>query len=78
MAKVFKNGNSQAITLNRYELEQAGLKIGDELQVEIENKQIIFKKKEDLRQAIHDYYDNGGYYDEEEVDFGDAAGEEIW
>lgn len=79
IAKVFKSGNSQAISLNKSALNEAGLSIGDELILEIKEEQLTFTKKEvDIKDEIQDFYRRGGKYDEEEVDFGDPVGKELW
>ncbi|MCO4356035.1 AbrB family transcriptional regulator [Staphylococcus agnetis] len=79
LSKVIKNGNSQAISLNKYILNEAGLNVGDSLRVEISEGAVKFTKKEkSIIDEIHDFYRNGGYYDEKEIDFGDEVGQEIW
>ena len=79
LSRVFKNGNSQAISLNKTILTQAGLKIGDDLDVQIKDSTIIFTKREKtLKDEIQDFYRNGGQYSEHEVDYGEAEGEELW
>lgn len=78
-AKVVKSGNSQAISLNKYALTQAGLEIGDELEYEINQNQIIFTKKDNsIKDDIINFYKDGGYYKEAEVDYGNDAGNEKW
>lgn len=79
LAKVFKNGNSQAISLNKAVLKQAGLKIGDNLEVHIKNEEVTFtKKQKTLKDEIQDFYRNGGCYEEKEIDYGEPTGEEVW
>ncbi|AKL93503.1 putative addiction module antidote (plasmid) [Staphylococcus capitis subsp. capitis] len=78
LAKVIKNGNSQAITLNKNVLNESGLNIGDSLSVEVNDGEIKFtKNNKSIIDEIHDFYRNGGYYDEEEIDFGDSVGREL-
>lgn|SRR5699024_4389825 len=78
-AKVFKSGNSQAISLNKSAFNEAGLSIGDELIVEIKDEQLTFTKKEkDIKDEIQDFYRQGGKYDEKEIDFGESVGKELW
>ncbi|HDZ6149461.1 TPA: AbrB family transcriptional regulator [Staphylococcus aureus] len=78
LAKVIKNGNSQAITLNKNILNESGLNIGDNLTVEVNDGEIKFtKNNKSIIDEIHDFYRNGGYYDEEEIDFGESVGREL-
>lgn len=79
LARIFKNGNSQAISLNKTVLNQAGLEIGDNLVVEIESGVVkLTKKEKSIKDEIQDFYRNGGRYEEEEIDFGGPVGEEVW
>ncbi|CUT97050.1 conserved hypothetical protein [Staphylococcus capitis] len=79
LSKVIRSGNSQAITLNKTILNEAGLNIGDNLSVEVKDGEIKFtKKNKSIIDEIHDFYRNGGYYDEEEIDFGKSVGRESW
>lgn len=79
ISRIFKNGNSQAISLNKTVLNQAGLEIGDNLVVEIENGVVkLTKKEKSIKDEIQDFYRNGGRYEEEEIDFGGPVGEEVW
>ena len=78
LAKVVKNGNSQAITLNKIVLNESGLNIGDSLSVEVNDGEIKFtKNNKSIIDEIHGFYRNGGYYDEEEIDFGKSVGCEL-
>lgn len=79
LSRVFKSGNSQAISLNKTVLNQAGLEIGDNLVVETDNGVVTLTKKEkSIKDEIQDFYRNGGRYEEEEIDFGGPVGEEVW
>lgn len=79
LSRIFKNGNSQAISLNKTVLNQAGLEIGDNLVVEIESGVVkLTKKEKSIKDEIQDFYRNGGRYEEEEIDFGTPVGEEEW
>lgn len=79
LSRIFKNGNSQAISLNKTVLNQAGLEIGDNLVVEIESGAVkLTKKEKSIKDEIQDFYRNGGRYEEEEIDFGGPVGEEVW
>lgn len=78
MAKVIKNGNSYAITVNKQELKASGIDISDSLEVIIQDGQISFvKKAQSLKDEIQDFYRQGGQYNEKEIDFGVPVGDEI-
>ncbi|WP_239738698.1 MULTISPECIES: AbrB family transcriptional regulator [unclassified Mammaliicoccus] len=79
MAKVIKNGNSYAITVNKQELKASGIDISDSLEVIIQDGQISFvKKTKSLKDEIQEFYRQGGQYNEKEIDFGGPVGNEIW
>ena len=79
LSSVFKSGNGQAISLNKTVLNQAGLDIGDNLEVDIQDGVVKFTKKEkSIKDEIQDFYRNGGRYEEDEIDFGRPVGEEVW
>ncbi|CEA00516.1 SpoVT / AbrB like domain protein [Jeotgalicoccus saudimassiliensis] len=44
--KIFKSGNSQAISIKKKTMEEMGLKIGDRLNIEKINDEMILTKKE--------------------------------
>jgi len=79
-AKIFKHGNSQAITLNKKALYQAGFDIGDQLTGYMEDGKLIFEKKEmdSFKETIQSFYRNGGGYQEPEIFEDEPQGEEIW
>lgn len=61
--KIFKYGNSQAVSINKSLMEEAGLEVGDTLQSNIvDGYKIIFEKIEELsyEEQIKEYYQNGG------------------
>ncbi|QKU19868.1 hypothetical protein FOC52_13795 (plasmid) [Staphylococcus cohnii] len=69
-SKVIKNGNSQAISLNKLALEEVELKIGDNLECYvIDGKKIVFEKVEEqpYNELIKEYYKHGGRYMDEEI-----------
>lgn len=79
LSRVFKSGNGQAISLNKTVLNQAGLDIGDNLEVDIQDGVVKFTKKEkSIKDEIQEFYRNGGRYEEDEIDFGRPVGEEVW
>jgi len=79
-AKIFKHGNSQAITLNKKALYQAGFDIGDQLTGYMEDGKLIFEKKEmdSFKETIQNFYRNGGGYQETEIFEDEPQGEEVW
>ncbi|SUM56783.1 Growth regulator [Staphylococcus microti] len=78
-SKIFKNGNSQAISLNKTLMQQAGFHIGDELDVTIQEEALLFtKKNKTIKDEIQDFYKNGGKYTESEIDYGESRGSELW
>lgn len=78
LSSIFKIGNGQAISVNKTVLNQAGLEIGDNLEVDIQDGVVTFTKKEkSIKDEIQDFYRNGGRYEEEEIDFGQSIGKEI-
>lgn len=79
-AKVFKHGNSQAITLNKEALYKSGLDIGDILECHMEDGKLVFKKKEapSFKEKIQDFYRSGGIYNEPEIFDEEPVGRELW
>lgn len=79
-AKIFKHGNSQAITLNKEALYKAGFDIGDILECHMEAGKLVFKKKEipSFKEKIHDFYRKGGPYSEPEIFDDEPVGRELW
>lgn len=62
-SKVFKFGNSQAISLSKNAMKSANLKIGDRLEiVTLEQHKLILKKIEEktFKEIIQTFYKNGG------------------
>jgi len=84
-AFVQKWGNSQGIRIPKYILEEVGLKINDEVELESLEGKIIIKKAKDshmtLRERIENFYDASideiDMLEQEEVDWGKPEGEEI-
>lgn len=79
-AKVFKHGNSQAITLNKKALYQAGFDIGDQLVGYMKDSKLVFEKKEtnSFKERIQNFYKNGRGYHEIETFDNNPLGEELW
>lgn len=79
-AKIFKHGNSQAITLNKEALYRAGFTVGDALSCYMEDGKLVFEKKESrsFKEQIQNFYRNGGAYAESEIWDDEPKGKEIW
>jgi len=77
LAKVIKDGNGHAISLDKTALTKAGFEIGDELECHVRAGEITLTKKDDtLKDDIQNFYRNGGRYQEPEIDFGEPVGKE--
>jgi len=79
-AKVFKHGNSQAITLNKEALYKTGFDVGDTLECHVEDGKLICVKKEvpSFKEQIQNFYRNGGSYKESEIFEDNPVGRESW
>ncbi|MBO0377099.1 AbrB family transcriptional regulator [Staphylococcus warneri] len=77
-AKIYKSGNGQAISLKKNTLQQAGLKVGDNIQVKVQSGQVVLTKPNSFKQKWRDFVDNGGKYDHSEYDWGQPVGRELW
>lgn len=77
---VYKSGNSQAITLQKAILREAEVKVGDEMYCYVDgDKRIILEKSnKSFQERWENFVREGGTYDEEEVDFGEPRGHELW
>ena len=62
-AKVYKSGNGQVISIRKKDLEQAGINIGDELEVEVANSQINLIKANTFQTKWQTFIENGGEYE---------------
>jgi len=77
--KVYKSGNSQAITLQQSILKDAKINIGDEIVCYVENGRIILEKNDQSFKTRWDnFIKNGGSYDEKEINWGEPVGRELW
>lgn len=79
--KVFKNGNSQAISIKKKTMEEMGLKVGDKLNIEKRDNEMIMTKKEEksFEEEWNEFFKKGHSYDElKEVDWGEDQGREMW
>lgn len=78
--KIYKSGNSQAITLQNSILNESDLHVGDEVNYYVDNKNriIITKKEKSFEDRWNEFVENGGTYNEEELDWGKPVGRELW
>lgn len=76
--RIFKSGNSQALSLSKESTRLIGLRIGDKVEIEeINGGLFITKKKSSIKDRIKNFYQNGGKYTESEIDFGESVGREL-
>ena len=77
---VYKSGNSQAITLQKSILKEAGVNVGDEMYCYVDNdKRIILEKSnQSFKERWESFVEEGGTYNEEEIDLGQPTGRELW
>lgn len=81
LAKIQKWGNSQGIRFPREILRKAQISIGDDVDISIHQGQIVVKpatvirQKYKLKSLLSKMPDN---YKNEEADWGNPVGEEIW
>ncbi|HCY7075305.1 TPA: AbrB family transcriptional regulator [Staphylococcus aureus] len=77
-AKIYKSGNGQAISLKKRTLEQAGLKVGDDIKVNVKSGQVVLTKTHSFNEKWRDFVDKGGKYERGEYDWGQPVGRESW
>lgn len=76
--RIFKSGNSQAMSLSKQTANLIGLEIGDKVNVEpYQGGLLITKQQTSIGERIRQFYENGGKYNEPEIDFGESKGREI-
>lgn len=76
--RIFKSGNSKAISLSKQTIQLANFEVGDKVEVsEINGGLFIKKKEESIEDEITNFFKNGGKYTEPEIDFGASVGREI-
>ena len=77
--RIFKSGNSKALSLSKQTIQLANFEVGDKVEVsEINGGLFIKKKEESIEDEITNFFKNGGRYTESEIDFGESVGREIW
>ncbi|QHW37996.1 AbrB family transcriptional regulator [Staphylococcus ursi] len=75
---VFRSDNSLAMRLSNETIQHIGFEIGDTVEVQKINGDLFVTKKEtSVEDGIKKFYQNGGKYDESEVNFGKSVGREI-
>ncbi|ODB79689.1 AbrB family transcriptional regulator [Staphylococcus warneri] len=76
--RIFKNGNSKAMSLSKQTIQLANFDVGDKVEVQEMNGGLFIKKKEEsIEDRITNFFKNGGKYTETEIDFGESVGREI-
>ena len=76
--RIFKSGNSKALSLSKQTIQLADFEVGDKVEVsEINGGLFIKKKEESIEDEITNFFKNGGRYTESEIDFGESVGREI-
>ena len=76
--RIFKSGNSRAISLSKQTIQLADFEVGDKVEVSEINGGLFIKKKEkSIEDEITNFFKNGGRYTESEIDFGESVGREI-
>ncbi|HDE6879218.1 AbrB family transcriptional regulator [Staphylococcus epidermidis] len=76
--RIFKSGNSKALSLSKQTIQLANFEVGDKVEVsEINGGLFIKKKEESIEDEITNFFKNGGRYTESEIDFGESVGREI-
>jgi antitoxin MazE len=76
--RIFKSGNSKALSLSKQTIQLADFEVGDKVEVsEINGGLFIKKKEESIEDEITNFFKNGGKYTEPEFDFGESVGREI-
>ena len=76
--RVFKSGNSKAISLGKQTIQLVKFEVGDKVEVQEMNGGLFIKKKEEsIEDRITNFFKNGGKYTESEIDFGESVGREI-
>lgn len=81
ITKVQKWGNSQAVRLTRRVLDDLGLDVGDELEVDVKDGAITLRPSRPIR-GRYDLDELMAHvpadYKPEEVNWGEPAGREVW
>jgi len=77
--KIYKSGNGQAINLKKSILKESDLKIGDEITYFVDdNGRIILEKSDQsFKNRWRRFVDNGGTYEEKEIDWRESIGREL-
>jgi antitoxin MazE len=79
--KIQKWGNSQGLRFPKFLLEEANIKVGDDVNISVKKGKIIIepkaniRKKYDIKELISKFPKN---YNAEEIDWGSPVGKEEW
>ncbi|MCM3484046.1 AbrB family transcriptional regulator [Staphylococcus warneri] len=77
-AKIYKSGNGQTISLKKNILQQVGLKVGDDIEVKVKSGQIVLTKPNSFKEKWRAFVESGGKYDQNEYDWVQPVGRELW
>lgn len=75
--RIYKSGNGQAIS-KKSTLNQAGLEVGDKLEVNIKDRQLALGKSNTFKDQWREFVDNGGTYERGEYDWGTLVEHRLW
>lgn len=81
LTKVQKWGNSQGLRFSKAILEEAHIKVGDEVEITVQDGKIVVEPSQRVRGRIKIealIAEMPPEYEVEEVDWGDAVGTEAW
>jgi antitoxin MazE len=79
-SRIQRWGNSQGVRFPKHLLEEAGLKVGDDVEIRVSDQEIVVKPmRRRRRHRIGDLVRlMPRDYEPEEVDWGRAEGREVW
>lgn len=77
-SKISKSGNGQVVSLKKSTLEQAGLSVGDNIEINVKSGQIVITKPNSFKEKWKTFVENGGQYERGEYDWGKPIGREEW
>ena len=81
LTKVQKWGNSQGLRFSKAILDEAAIRVGDEVRVTVADGRIIVEPAYQIRgrfDIVKLVAEMPADYQVEEVDWGDPSGEEVW
>lgn len=67
--RIFKSGNSKALSLSKQTIQLADFEVGDKVEVSEINGGLFIKRKKNRLKMKSQIFQNGGKYTEPEFDF---------